>query len=184
MTVEERGQTGVVARRPAGAGVATGPVSVAVDRVSAGYGSQPALTDVSLEVRPGSLLAVIGPNGAGKSTLINLLAPDARAQVGEVSQALNSGRHTTTTTQWYWLDDARTTALIDSPGFQEFGLRQIKAAELAGHMRDLREPARECRFYNCSHRHEPGCGVRAALARGAISASRYRIYTELWAELS
>jgi ribosome biogenesis GTPase len=132
----------------------------------------------------GKATLVLGPSGAGKSTLINLLAPDARAQVGEVSQALNSGRHTTTTTQWYWLDAARTTALIDSPGFQEFGLRQIKAAELAGHMPDLREPARECRFYNCSHRHEPGCGVRAALERGEISASRYRIYTELWAELS
>nr|MDQ2736555.1 ribosome small subunit-dependent GTPase A [Pseudomonadota bacterium] len=72
---------------------------------------------------------ILGPSGTGKSTLINLLAPDARAQVGEVSQALNSGRHTTTTTQWYWLDAARTTALIDSPGFQEFGLRQIDAQQ-------------------------------------------------------
>ena len=75
---------------------------------------------------------VLGPSGTGKSTLINLLAPDAKAQVGEISQALNSGRHTTTTTQWYWLDDAeRSTALIDSPGFQEFGLRQIDAQQLA-----------------------------------------------------
>ena len=140
--------------------------------------------------RLGALLAgkatlVLGPSGTGKSTLINLLAPDAKAQIGEVSLALNSGRHTTTTTQWYWLDNAeRTTALIDSPGFQEFGLRQIAAAELAGHMPDFREHARDCRFYNCSHLHEPGCGVRAALERGAISASRYRIYQELFAELS
>ena len=126
---------------------------------------------------------VLGPSGTGKSTLINLLAPDAKAQVGEISQALNSGRHTTTTTQWYWIDAGRHTALIDSPGFQEFGLRQIDANRLAGLMPDLRAHAEDCKFYNCSHQHEPGCGVRAALQRGEISESRYRIYGEILGEL-
>jgi ribosome biogenesis GTPase len=125
---------------------------------------------------------VLGPSGTGKSTLINLLVKNAQAQVGEISQALNSGRHTTTTTQWYWTDETRTTALIDSPGFQEFGLRQIAAADLWRFMPDLRQHA-DCRFANCSHIHEPGCGVRAAVDSGLISASRYRIYGEILEEL-
>ena len=138
--------------------------------------------------RLGPLLAdattlVLGPSGAGKSTMINRMVPRADAQVGEISRALGTGRHTTTTTTWYWLDDARSAALIDSPGFQEFGLRQIEPAQLPLFMPDLRAHAGDCRFYNCTHRQEPGCGVRAALERGEIAPSRYRIYGELLDEL-
>ena len=138
--------------------------------------------------RLASLLAgratlVLGPSGAGKSTLVNLMVADAKAQIGEISHALNTGRHTTTATQWYWLDAARTSALIDSPGFQEFGLRHIAVDRLAALMPDIGRHASECRFYNCTHRHEPGCGVLAALERGEIAESRYRIYREIFEEL-
>lgn len=151
--------------------------------------------ELSLRVRPadaretlwprleGKATLVLGPSGTGKSTLVNLFVRDAPAQVGEISRALNSGRHTTTTTQWYWLDAARTTALIDSPGFQEFGLQQLEAASLAALMPDIARHAGACRFYNCTHRHEPGCGVRAAVERGDIAPSRYRVYEEIHDEL-
>jgi ribosome biogenesis GTPase len=131
----------------------------------------------------GRTTLVLGPSGTGKSTLINLLVPAAAAEVGEISQALNSGRHTTTTTRWYWLDDSRSAALIDSPGFQEFGLRHIEPQQLPLLMPDLRRHASDCRFYNCTHRQEPGCGVAAAVARGEISPSRWRIYGEILDEL-
>jgi ribosome biogenesis GTPase len=134
---------------------------------------------------------VLGPSGAGKSTLINRLVPSAQALTQEISTALNSGKHTTTSTTHYWTDDARTTALIDSPGFQEFGLQHIDPMRLASLMPDLCAWVDQCKFYNCSHLHEPGCGVMARLAPrdgedsgGIISPQRYRIYQELFAELS
>lgn len=138
----------------------------------------------------GQTTLVLGPSGAGKSTLINLLVPQAQALTGEISQALNSGKHTTTTTTWYWVDGERRTALIDSPGFQEFGLAHIDPMQLAALMPDLKPHVAECRFYNCTHRHEPGCGVMAAVAEepgapaGRIEPSRYRIYATLFEELS
>jgi ribosome biogenesis GTPase len=127
---------------------------------------------------------ILGPSGTGKSTLINQFIPNALVSTGEISHALNSGKHTTTSTNLYWVDAERQTALIDSPGFQEFGLHHIDAMQLAAYMPDLKPHVSECKFYNCSHLHEPGCGVQAAVVSGEINASRYKLYGMLFAELT
>lgn len=144
------------------------------------------LQDLARQLQ-GRITLVLGPSGVGKSTLVNRLVPDADAATGSLSQALGAGRHTTSTSTWYWLDERREGALIDSPGFQEFGLQHVDPAQLAAYMPDLRPHVEACRFYNCTHRHEPDCGVIAATRSdhgpAAISANRYRIYSDLWAEL-
>ena len=136
----------------------------------------------------GKTTLVLGPSGAGKSTLINLFAPHALAATGDLSSTLRTGKHTTTSTSWYWVGNSHTTALIDSPGFQEFGLQHIDPMRLARYMPDLGRCADHCRFYNCSHLHEPGCAVMASVTQSdsldRISPDRYRIYQELFAELS
>jgi ribosome biogenesis GTPase len=136
----------------------------------------------------GKKTLVLGPSGAGKSSLTNLLVPHARVLTAEISQALNSGKHTTTSTTLYWVDEARTTALIDSPGFQEFGLHHIDPMRLANYMPDFKAHAQHCKFYNCTHLHEPGCGVilevNSTASLSSIGTSRYRLYSELFAELS
>lgn len=146
-----------------------------------------------MERLSGKTTLVLGPSGSGKSTLINLLVPGATALTGEISQALNSGKHTTTTTTWYWVDSERRTALIDSPGFQEFGLHHIGPADLPRYMPDIGLHAQGCKFYNCTHLHEPGCAVMAQVdglqgesrtGADSISANRYQIYSNLFAELS
>ncbi|MCA0325249.1 MAG: ribosome small subunit-dependent GTPase A [Proteobacteria bacterium] len=131
----------------------------------------------------GRVTLILGPSGAGKSTLINRLVPGAGAQTGEISQALGSGRHTTTSTRWYWMDAQHQSALIDSPGFQEFGLHHIDPMQLGAYMPDFKPHVAGCKFYNCSHLHEPGCGVILAAQAGEISPSRYQIYSNLFPEL-
>ncbi len=144
--------------------------------------------DLLLQVMHGKTTLVLGPSGSGKSTLINRLIPDARVLTNEISQALNSGKHTTTSTSLYWVDADKASAVIDSPGFQEFGLHHIDPMHLAGLMPDIKANAQECKFYNCTHRHEPGCSVLLALKSSAaakpITSARYKIYTDLFEELS
>jgi len=145
-------------------------------------------SDALFDLLKGKTTLVLGPSGSGKSTLINRLVPHAQVLTNAISTALNSGKHTTTSTSLYWVDSEKTTAVIDSPGFQEFGLNHIDPMHLAGLMPDIKMHSSECRFYNCTHLHEPGCGVismnkNTASAHG-ISANRYKIYSELFSELS
>ena len=152
----------------------------------------PAVNDIQsaelLTLLDGKKTLVLGPSGAGKSSLTNLLVPQAKVLTAEISQALNSGKHTTTSTTLYWIGEIRQTALIDSPGFQEFGLHHIEPMQLAQLMPDFKAHAQNCKFYNCTHLHEPGCGVilevNSGAAASSISTSRYRLYSELFAELS
>ncbi len=136
------------------------------------------------EALQGRITLVLGPSGAGKSTLINRLVPQANAATNIISKALHSGKHTTTSTTWYWVDELKTTALMDSPGFQAFGINHIAPGDLAASMPDIKGFTDHCKFYNCTHVHEPDCGVRQAVKEGLIDAGRYAIFTELFAELS
>lgn len=126
---------------------------------------------------------LLGPSGMGKSSLLNQWIPNAAARTGETSMALDAGRHTTTGTRLYALPGPRGGALIDSPGFQTFGLAHVSAEDLFAPFTDLHEAAKQCRFYNCTHCHEPGCGVLLGVARGELSASRHAMYVRLRTEL-
>ena len=163
--------------------------AMGVDVVELSLTAQPEASRQALQERLGGRATlVLGPSGMGKSTLINLMVPGADAQIGDISLALQSGKHTTTTTTWYHVERGEGTkvgtALIDSPGFQEFGLHQVSATDLAGLMPDLAAHLGDCRFYNGTHRHEPGCALRSAAEDGRIHPTRWRLYGELFDELS
>ena len=114
----------------------------------------------------------------GKSTLLNVLVPDADAATREYSSALDMGRHTTTSTRLYHLP-APGGDLIDSPGFQAFGLQHLSGDDILRGFPEFTPHIERCRFYNCTHRHEPGCGVVAALRAGEIDAARYALYERI-----
>ena len=146
-------------------------------------GNAMGLGDVMAQLQ-GKLTLILGPSGVGKSSLLNHLVPNAQAQTGEISQALNSGKHTTTHSSLHWVNRSNGTGLIDSPGFQSFGLHHVQPAQLAAAMPDMKAHMGDCKFHNCTHLHEPGCAVKNALEKGRISLNRYRIYEQLMAEIS
>jgi len=129
----------------------------------------------------GRTALLLGQSAMGKSTLLNALVPEARAPTQDYSRALAAGKHTTTSTRLYPLDAGG--ALIDSPGFQSFGLAHLTPGEIERGFPEFSEPRQHCRFYNCTHRQEPGCGVLAAVARGAIAPERHALYVRLLGEV-
>jgi len=150
--------------------------------------------DLSIKTRPdeardallnrlhGHATLLLGQSGMGKSTLVNLIVPEAEAATREISTALNRGRHTTTFTRLYPLPGGG--ALIDSPGFQEFGLYHLTEGTLERAFPEFRPLLAHCRFYNCHHLHEPGCAILEALAQGRIARERHALYAQLVHEAS
>jgi ribosome biogenesis GTPase len=120
---------------------------------------------------------LIGQSGMGKSSLINLLVPDADIATREISAALDTGKHTTTFTRLYQMD--ATSAVIDSPGFQEFGLYHLSEGMLERAFPEFHPHLGHCKFYNCHHHAEPGCAVLAAVERGEIAPLRHALFEQL-----
>ena len=122
----------------------------------------------------GKTSVLVGQSGMGKSTIINRLLPAAAVRVAEISAALDSGRHTTTHTRLYHLDEA--SHVIDSPGMQLFGLHHLEGPELADAFVEFRPWLGQCRFRDCRHMSEPDCAIAAACDKGTISARRLASY--------
>nr|WP_217344059.1 ribosome small subunit-dependent GTPase A [Noviherbaspirillum sp. L7-7A]MBV0878164.1 ribosome small subunit-dependent GTPase A [Noviherbaspirillum sp. L7-7A] len=130
-----------------------------------------------MPVLQGQSSIFIGQSGMGKSSLINLLVPDADIAVREISAALDTGKHTTTFTRLYAIDE--TTSVIDSPGFQEFGLHQLTEGMLERAFPEFAPCLGHCRFYNCHHISEPDCAVLAGVKEGRIAPMRHALYAQL-----
>jgi ribosome biogenesis GTPase / thiamine phosphate phosphatase len=123
------------------------------------------------------LSVLVGQSGMGKSTLINALVPGANAATREISTALDSGKHTTTHATLYRLDEE--SAIIDSPGLQEFGLAHLAFGEIEWAFREFRPTLGQCRFHDCRHEAEPGCAVKALVESGAVDRRRYEHFQRI-----
>ena len=121
--------------------------------------------------------ALAGPSGVGKSSLLNEVQAGLGLAVNEISSAMNKGRHTTVTRQMFALDGGGYVA--DTPGWKSLALWDTEAEEIDAYFPDLRDLVPQCQFSDCSHKHEPGCAVLAALKAGTIHPERYDSYLRL-----
>ncbi|MFW5769093.1 MAG: ribosome small subunit-dependent GTPase A, partial [Spirochaetota bacterium] len=128
---------------------------------------------------PGQTTALVGMSGAGKSTLLNMLMGKAEAKTAEVREQDGRGRHTTTGRRLYRLSGGGL--LIDTPGIRAVGISAGSEA-VQSSFDDIYALSAECRFSDCTHRHEPGCAVRRALADGRIEQDRYLNFLRLLSE--
>lgn len=125
----------------------------------------------------GQTALLAGHSGVGKSTLLNRLVPSAAARTASISEAHQTGQHTTTFSELYDLPGGG--ALIDIPGIKGFGTFDMRPAEVGHYFRDIFALSRGCRFHDCTHTHEPGCAVRQALGEGRLAATRYASYLNM-----
>ena len=150
-----------------------------VFRISARCAAGAALEELGPWLDHASTL-LLGQSGMGKSSLINLLVPDADLATQAISEALQTGRHTTTFCRMFdWRGADRAGLIIDSPGFQTFGLAHLSISELTHGMREYVPLLGQCRFHNCRHLDEPGCRIRAEVEAGHCDTRRYEIFRRL-----
>jgi ribosome biogenesis GTPase len=120
---------------------------------------------------------IIGHSGVGKSSLLNILDPELNIKTGSISQKHQKGMHTTTFAEMH--DSNFGAKIIDTPGVKEFGLVEIDARDLSGYFPEIRALSKNCKFYNCLHKEEPGCAVVKALETGEIARFRYENYLNM-----
>ncbi|MFR9650818.1 MAG: ribosome small subunit-dependent GTPase A, partial [Rikenellaceae bacterium] len=120
---------------------------------------------------------ISGNSGVGKSTLIKRIDPSIDIKVGEISRSHNKGKHTTTFSTIYPLEDGGQ--IIDTPGIKGFGLLEIDNDELWHYYPEMLSIGEQCQFYNCTHTHEPKCAVIKAVEEGRIAYSRYVGYLKI-----
>lgn len=125
----------------------------------------------------GQITLLSGNSGVGKSTLVNSLAPGVAAKTGAVSAVHLKGMHTTTFSEMYEIE--HNTFVIDTPGVKGFGMVNMAVGEVGHFFPEIFDMARQCRFADCSHTHEPDCAVLAAVASGKIALSRYESYLSI-----
>lgn len=131
----------------------------------------------------GRISVLTGPSGVGKSSLLNATFPGANLRVGEISESVQKGRHTTVGALMMPLPGDEGGFVVDTPGLREVGLWEVPADRLDSCFPEFRAPREHCRFGDCVHMREPDCGVREAVTRGEISAARYESYLLLLEEL-